>query len=178
MPRLFAAIRPPAEVRETLRATMGAVPGARWLSDDQLHLTLAFLGEVDARDGDALVDRLEAVRCAPIALGIDGVGHFERKGAPVALWARVVPDEALARLQKRVALACRRAGIAPDARKFLPHVTLARLGRSAGPIGRWLVEHDSFGAGPWQAGEFVLYESHLRPEGPLYDPLVRFALRA
>jgi 2'-5' RNA ligase len=90
----------------------------------------------------------------------------------------VIPDEALASLQKRVALACRGAGVAPDARKFLPHVTLARLGRSAGPIGRWLVEHDSLAAGPWQAGEFVLYESHLRTEGPLDDPLVRFALRA
>ena len=177
MPRLFAAIRPPAEVREALRATMGAVPGARWLSDDQLHLTLAFLGEVDGRDGDSLVDQLEAVRCAPFALGIDGVGHFERKGAPVALWARVVPGEALASLQKRVACASRRAGIAPDARKFLPHVTLARLGGSAGPIGRWLVAHHSLAAGPWQVGEFVLYQSHLRPEGPLYAAVARFALR-
>lgn len=176
MPRLFAAIRPPAPVRETLLDAMGGVHGARWQADDQLHLTLAFLGEVDARDGEALVEQLAAVRRAPFALEIDGVGHFERKGAPSALWARIAPSERLSSLQQRVALACRRAGTPPESRKFLPHVTLARLNRSSGPVGPWLVEHGGLAVGPWEVREFALYESHLRREGSIYQPVVSFAL--
>lgn len=175
--RLFVAIRPPEPVRDVLLDTMGGVQSARWQDDDQLHLTLAFLGEVDPRDGDALVDQLETVSRAPFELAIDGVGHFERKGVPSVLWARIAPSERLASLQSRVALACRKAGTPAESRKFSAHVTLARLGRTAGPVAGWLAAHAGLSAGPWRVEEFALYESRLRPEGSIYRPLVSFPLR-
>lgn len=176
MPRLFVALRPPPEVRETLLRATGGVDGARWQDDAQLHVTLAFLGEVDPRKGDLLVEQLESVRSPSFAVSIRGVGHFERKGVPSALWAGVERSEALSALHRRVAAACRRAGLASERRAFRPHVTLARLSRNAGPAGGWLAAQGRLAAGPWDVQDFVLYESHLRREGSIYEPLARFSL--
>ena len=133
--RLFVAIRPPAPVRDALLDAMDERPGVRWQDEDQLHLTLAFLGEVDPRVEQDLVDSLAAIRLPPFEVTIRGVGHFEHKGVPSTLWAGLAPSEPLARLQARVVAACRRAGTEPDRQSFRPHVTLARLGRSSPPAG-------------------------------------------
>lgn len=176
MPRLFVAIRPPAPVRETLLDTMTGVDGARWQDEDQLHLTLAFLGEVDLRAAEEVAEALAAVRSPPFAVEIRGVGHFERKGVPSALWAGVARSDALAALHRRVVAACRRGGVEPDRRGFRPHVTLARLNRAGGPVGGWLATYGTLSAGPWEVTEFALYESRLSPAGASYEALVSFSL--
>jgi 2'-5' RNA ligase len=172
--RLFVAIRPPLAVREALLGTMGGIDGARWQDDDQLHLTLAFVGEADRAQADALIGALEEADSRAFALEVAGVGHFERKGRPTAVWARVPLGEPLAQLQRRVEGACRRAGLDPEKRGYRPHITLARLSRSAGPIGDWLAQHGTLRAGPWEVDGFTLYESRLRPEGAVYSPLVDY----
>jgi 2'-5' RNA ligase len=172
--RLFVAIRPPLAIRERLLDAMGGIDAARWQDDEQLHLTLAFVGEVGGAQADALIDALAEVESAPFAAEAAGVGHFESKGRPTAVWARVPLGEPLAQLQRRVERAGRRAGLAPEKRGYRPHITLARLPRSAGPVGPWLAEHGTLRAGPWQVDGFTLYESRLRAEGALYSPLVDY----
>jgi 2'-5' RNA ligase len=174
MARLFVAIRPPPAVREALLAAMGGIDGARWQDDDQLHLTLACVGEADRGQADELIEALSDVESPAFTAEVAGVGHFERKGRPTAVWARVPLDELLAQLQRRVERACRRAGFDPEKRGYRPHVTLARLLRSAGPIGDWLTQHGTLHAGPWEVAGFTLYESRLRPEGAFYSPLVDY----
>ncbi|MBO0749065.1 MAG: RNA 2',3'-cyclic phosphodiesterase, partial [Porphyrobacter sp.] len=120
MPRLFIAICPPEAVREALLATAGGIDGARWQDDDQLHLTLAFAGEVDREQANDLSKALEEVESAAFEAEVSGVGHFERKGAATAVWARVPLTEPLAQLQRRVARACRRAGLEPEKRAYRP----------------------------------------------------------
>src|SRR3546814_10503522 len=61
MHRLFVAIRPPAAIRKALLSIMGGVEGARWQSDDQLHLTLRFIGEVDRHRADDIAAALATV---------------------------------------------------------------------------------------------------------------------
>ena len=178
MARLFVAIRPPGIVREQLLAAMDDDPGIRWQDDEQLHLTLAFLGEVERRAEQDLADALASVDSPPFELEISGVGHFERKGVPSALWAGLAPSEPLARLHHRVVAACRRAGVEPDRKAFHPHITLARMGRSSPPIGHWLAAHGTLKSEPWPVHEFSLFESRLTPGGALYEPLVRFSLRS
>jgi 2'-5' RNA ligase len=177
MARLFVALRPPATVRERLLEAMDDDPGIRWQDDEQLHLTLAFLGEVERRAEQDLADALAAVDSPPFELEIRGVGHFERKGMASALWAGLAPSEPLARLQQRVVAACRRAGLEPDGKAFRPHVTLARLNRSSPPAGHWLAAHGTLRSEPWVVREFALYESRLSPGGSLYEALVSFSLR-
>lgn len=174
MPRLFVAIRPPAPVREALLAATGGIERARWQDDDQLHLTLAFVGETGGAQADELAEALADVESAAFEAEVAGVGHFEHEGAPTAVWARVPPSEPLTQLQRRVTRACRRAGLATEKRAYHPHITLARLPRSAGPIGEWLKSHGTLRAQPWDVTGFSLYESHLLSDGALYRPLVDY----
>lgn len=176
MHRLFVALRPPAEVREALLAAMGGVERARWQSDDQLHLTLRFVGEVDRRAADDLVAALSSVLAPAFDLSIRGVGHFEKKGRPKALWAALAPSPALETLQRRIERACRAAGLPAEARKFVPHVTLARLGGASLGAGEWTARHGNLSAPAWPVRSFRLYESTLGSGGSAYEPLAEWPL--
>lgn len=106
MHRLFVAIRPPAAHREQLLALMGGVAGARWQRDDQLHLTLRFIGEVDRHRASDIADALRTIRFAPFDARIAGVGVFDRRGLIDTLWAGVQPRDPLASLHRKVDRAC------------------------------------------------------------------------
>lgn len=177
MHRLFVALPLPSDLTDTLLDTMDGIEGARWQSEEQLHLTLRFAGELDPRQGEDLVTALSRVESPAFDLEIRGAGHFERKGRPHTLWAGVAPSEPLAVLQRRVERACRAAGLPPETRKFVPHVTLARLNSGSGPIGGWLADNALLSAGPWRVECFALYESRLTPYGSDYERLEDFALR-
>ena len=175
--RLFAAIRPPAEVIDTLLSLEGGVPGARWQDAGQLHLTLRFFGEVGATQAEELVDHLERVRAAPFALALRGVGHFERKGRTHTLWAGIAPSDPLLALQRRVESAARHAGLPAEARNFAPHITLARLNAASGPALPFLQAHAALAGEPWQVEAFDLVESTLTPHGAEYETVCRYALQ-
>lgn len=132
--RTFIAIELPSATRAHLAgeiARLGrALPGVRWADPAGLHLTLAFLGELDdARLAEAhSATREAALTVAPFALRIGGLGTFGPPGAPRVVWAGVTGDlRALARLHEALAAALERRGFARDARPFAPHLTLARL---------------------------------------------------
>ena len=127
MIRLIVALHPPATVRTALLALMGGIAGARWQSDAQLHLTLAFLGEVDEDMAMRVVAALAAIDSAAIDVSLSGIGTFGTPDRPKALWIGAQPSDALAALAAKVEQACRRAGAPLERRAFVPHVTLARL---------------------------------------------------
>ena len=174
--RLFIAHRPPAETRKTLLATMHGLQGARWQDDAQLHLTLRFIGEIDAPIAEDLVEELARMRAASFPLAIEGVGHFERKGRPHTLWAGVSRSQPLAVLQGRIERACRKAGIAPETRRFTPHVTLARLNAASASPAHFLADHTGLTSPPWTVDAFDLVESHLGSEGSRYETVRRYRL--
>jgi 2'-5' RNA ligase len=174
MHRLFVAIRPPGTVRAQLLAAMGGVAGARWQSDDQLHLTLRFIGDVDRHQAEDVHAALGAVRHPCFEIALAGVGSFERRGEPAALWAGVAPQEPLKILHKKIDQAIARIGLDPERRAFLPHITLARLGRDAGPIGFFLQSAGRLASAPFEVEDFRLYE--LTPEGAVYSVMERYSL--
>jgi 2'-5' RNA ligase len=176
MHRLFVAIRPPEAVRSKLLQLMGGVSGARWQSEDQLHLTLRFIGEVDrhlARDVDAA---LSGIRHPAFTVAVSGVGTFERRGAPATLWAGVKPEDAVRSLQKKVEQALARTGLEPERRAYSPHITLARLPRGSGPLGGFLQQPGVASAAEFEVTEFRLYESRLTPEGAVHSVVERYPL--
>ena len=84
MHRLFVAIRPPTPIRERLIASMGGISGARWQSDEQLHLTLRFIGEVDRHRADDIHAALGGIHQSPFELALNGIGVFDRRDRPEA----------------------------------------------------------------------------------------------
>ena len=173
--RLFAALRPPAPVRDALLGiARGPVSGARWQDEGQLHLTLGFFGEVAERDAEGLHDALSQVPFGAFDLRLHGVGLLERH-AGGALYAAVVRSDPLIRLAAAAAQAARRAGIALERRAFLPHVTLARGVRRGEGARHWLEAHHDFTAPPWQVRDFRLYASTLHPSGARYDEIARYS---
>ena len=177
MPRLFAAIRPPAAVRDALTDLMEGVSGARWQSDEQLHLTLRFIGEADRHGAEAVAAALDGVRFAPFSLRIHGLGSFDRRGGTGALWAGFERSEALLHLQRKIERACQAAGLAPEGRAFTPHLTLARLRRGDESQARFLARHAGLALPPFAVDSFGLFESHLGAGGAHYEMAVRYPAR-
>jgi len=179
MHRLFAALRPPPEIRRLLTAAMRGVPHARWQDDDQLHVTVRYVGEVDRPLAEDVALALGQVRAAAPRVAIAGVGAFDKHGRVDALWAGLAPQDDLALLHKKVDQALVRLGLTPEGRAYLPHITLARLPRSAGAdpaIDRWRAEHAALASPSFELGHLILYESHLTGEGARYEAVARWPL--
>ena len=178
MHRLFVAIRPPAAIRAQLLALMGGVPGARWQDDEQLHLTLRFIGEVDRPMAEDVAAALANVRQPPFEVALAGFGRFERRGRPEALWAGVTPHDALRALHKKVDQALVRLGLPPEGRAYLPHIILARFSRSAGPapLDHFVAANGEAASAPFAVTHFQLFESRLGREGARYEAIARYPL--
>lgn len=176
MHRLFVALRPPAAIRDILIDAMGGVPGARWQSDEQIHLTLRFIGEVDRRQAEDVAAALLDVRAAPFPIALNGSGRFGEGSRSGSLWIGVSPHPPLVVLHKKVEQACRRAGLPPEGRAYLPHVTVARLARRAGPADAFLTANAALTSEPFTVDSFGLYESTLGGEGASYTLAERYRL--
>lgn len=179
MLRLFVALRPPPAIRTALVAAMGSVPHARWQDDAQLHCTLRFVGAVDRPQAEDLAAALGGIHAATPRVRIAGVGRFDHKGRTDTLWAGLAPAEPLHHLARKVEQACVRAGLPPERRAYRPHVTLARLARSAGSgpeIDGWLAAHAALATAPFAMPHLILYQSHLGHGGAAYEPVARWPL--
>ena len=168
--RLFVALAIPDSVAATMFLIQAGVPGAKWQTREQLHLTLRFIGEVDGRDGSMIDDALAAISGPPFTLALKGVGEFGGK-TPRALWAGVSDPAAVTHLARKIETAMQRIGLPAEERKFTPHVTLARLrGAPAVKVIDYLADHALYASAPCKVHEFRLYSSMLTPDGSVYVP--------
>ena len=167
--RLFVAIDPPPAVVERLAGLCAGVPGARWVEPDQIHLTLRFIGEVDGATRQDVRTELGRVGAPAFALTLSGTDCFGGRRRVRTLWAGVEACPPLVELQAKVDAALGRAGVPPEGRKFVPHVTMARL--ESGPhdrVARFLADTGLFKIGPFPVDAFALYESHLGRGGAVH----------
>ena len=176
MHRLFVAIRPPEAVRDRLIDAMPDSPELGWVGDDNLHLTLRFIGEVERPLADDIALALGRIRLAAFELRVDGLGQFERRHGG-ALWAAVQPREPVAALAAKVERACVGAGLEPERRAFHPHITLARFKRNGAGAARAFVERNrALATPPFPVDRFILYQSHLSRHGAHYEEVAEFPL--
>jgi RNA 2',3'-cyclic 3'-phosphodiesterase len=126
VPRLFAALELPATARIHLSLMRGKIDAARWISADNMHLTLRFFGDVTSVEEQDIVDALEDVDERSFTLNIAGAAAFGGN-SPTTIYALVEPTSELLALQHAIERAVRPIGLPPEARAFVPHVTLARL---------------------------------------------------
>ncbi|MDJ0277978.1 RNA 2',3'-cyclic phosphodiesterase [Sphingomonas sp. 2R-10] len=178
MHRLFVGLRPPSAMREALFDIMDGVEGARWQDDDQLHVTLRYIGEVERPVAEDIALALQSIHAPAIDLALSGVGRFDTGRRGRALWAGVAPHDAVAALHRKVDHALVRIGLPPEGRAYLPHVTLARLNAASGPTEEFLRIHAALTLPPMRVDHFTLFESHLGRDGAWYEPVARYPLLA
>jgi len=178
MARLFVALDLPEAVKDSLADLQVGLPEARWHDIDDLHLTLRFIGEADSAVTGEVVDALDLLDGPAVTVIPGGYGHFERRGKPAVLYVAVAATPALCTLQRRVEALLRGAGIAPESRRFTPHITLARFARSIEParVGHWLETAPPPALAPVTVDAVTLFRSRPRGDGVRYEPLHRFPL--
>lgn len=160
MPRLFTGLEIPADVGFALSLKRGGLHGARWIDPENYHLTLRFIGDVENSAADEIADGLDRFsQSLGFGVKLDRLDVFGGD-KPRALFAGVESNPSLQRLQAAQERLLQRLGLAPEGRKYVPHVTLARLrGVSAPEIARFMAASGGFTPLQFDAGRFVLFSS-------------------
>jgi len=174
MLRLFVGLSLPRGVRHRLLGAMGGVPGARWQSEDQLHLTLRFIGEVREDRAEDIDSALCGVYFEPFHLSVHGLGIFGNERKTRALWAGVAPMNPVIELAHKVEQALVRIGLPPETRKYSPHITLARFRNGSGRLDGVMAANGDIRTEAWLVSRFNLYRSHLAHTGAAYEVLASY----
>ena len=186
--RTFIAIEFPRELRALVAAHIKrlreAFPdvAASWNREDNLHLTLKFLGNVPVTKIEELSRAVAAAtsQVEPFPLTVNGCGTFPQRGKPNVLWIGVDdPSSTLLRLHQHLEDNCAGVGLPRDARPFHPHLTIARLRKAQGA--RELADsHRNLPFNPqaFTVSEIVVFKSELLPKGAKHSDLSRHQLQA
>lgn len=170
MVRLFAALSIPDDVAETLKRRQSGLPGAKWRTAEQMHVTLAFYGDVGEREADDLASELSRAGGGVFEIALKGVGAFGDSHRTHTIWAGVEPSERLNVLAGRCRSAAERAGVTVERREYRPHMTLAYLKPQANPdrVGAWITGHNLLASPPIRIDRFGLHSSVLSAHGSDY----------
>ena len=170
MPRLFVALALPDPLRTAVEALQSGLRTARWLDGDGLHLTLAFIGEVEGSAQLRIEAALAGVTARALRMELHGLGCFPPRGAPRVLWTGASPKADLGSLAQAVRRALGRTGWSPERRRFMPHVSVARFRRppAAVELERYLAAHSLFRTERAEVASFHLFSSKLRSRGAQY----------
>jgi 2'-5' RNA ligase len=127
MPRLFFGLEIPEAIKTSLLQVKTQVAGARWQSRGQLHLTLAFIGQVEEQQVALACDLARGVTQSPFEFNVQGLGCFGSPEKPKILWAGVSPEYELRELQINLANKLTANGFTLENPNFKPHITLSRF---------------------------------------------------
>ncbi|MGO9818627.1 MAG: RNA 2',3'-cyclic phosphodiesterase [Acidocella sp.] len=175
--RLFVALDLPWEVKEELSDLSCNLPGARWVPTDNFHLTLRFIGEANRLQAEEIDLALASLRGRSFQFSLSGLGWFEKNGRVNTLYVGVERNEDLARLQTKVETALNRCGLAPEKRRFTPHVTLARMDMNVTPsLTSFVQANNLYRSALIRADNVTLFSSFLGKDQPTYTPEAEYAL--
>lgn len=167
MPRLFTGLEIPPEAALDLQIMQGGIPGARWMDPDNYHLTIRFIGDIEAGLAREVARSLDQVTFKPFQVKLKGVGVFGGN-KPHSLYAGVEENGELRRLRDVQERICQVLGLAAESRRFQPHVTLARLKEpDLRALQRWVEVHSLYATPAFDVARFVLFSSRpLKGGGP------------
>jgi RNA 2',3'-cyclic 3'-phosphodiesterase len=175
--RLFVGLELPWNVRERLSLLAGGVPGARWVPPENYHLTLRFIGELPPHRAEEVDLALAALRARGFDLTLAGVGTFAKGGRETQLWVGVERNPQLDHLQSKIETALQRCGLEPERRRFVPHVTLARLDNVVeSKLAAFVQARNLFRSEPVPMRHFTLFSSRLGKEASVYTAEVEYPL--
>jgi RNA 2',3'-cyclic 3'-phosphodiesterase len=190
--RLFVAAEPSEAVRRAASAVSGRLraalesrrmgDGLRWVPEQNLHLTVWFLGEVSDNRAAAVLDTLRPpVGVPPFTLHLSGLGAFPPSGPPRVYWLGVARGgEELARIHDDLGTRLAPWGFEGEGRPYSAHLTLARVkeapAAAARAVIRQLLRDTDADAGSCQVEALTVFRSRTSPRGAAYEPLLRVPL--
>ncbi len=177
--RAFLALDIPDDLLMPLTRLQAGLTVGRVVPEENLHLTLAFLGEISEVQAQDLAEALSLFHHPAIDLTLFGLDLFGGKRPDVLFIGG--HGDGLAHLHEKIAHLVREVGIALPRSRFRPHVTLARFAKDMGPrdqarLGEFLQLNGTASYPPAHADTVTLYRSHLREDGPIYEALAEGAL--
>jgi len=166
MPRLFIAIDLPQQARDQISDLYCAIKGAKWTDENQLHLTLRFIGETDFDTEDRIIGALEHIQFDPFTIKLQSVGYFPPRKDPRILWVGVDDNSCLMQLQACIERSLVNLQLEPDTRKFHPHITIARLDNPHKErVVEMITDNSLFCIEPFSVSDFHLYRSYTGKSG-------------
>jgi RNA 2',3'-cyclic 3'-phosphodiesterase len=183
--RTFIAVVATPEIRRSaakIAHLLGPVAGdVRWTTDENLHWTLQFLGEIDALEIPLVCNAATSAagELESFELECRGVGAFPAPDRPRTLWIGAGKgSQAMIALQASIQSKLDRLGYRGEVRRYVPHLTLGRAGRDSTPrvLVRELASLAEYEAGSMLVDEVTVFSSQLKPGGPVYEVLARAAL--
>ena len=167
MIRLFTGLELPPDIALDLNFMQGGIMGARWIDRQSFHMTLRFIGDIDDALARDVADALNDADLRPFTISIKGIDVFGGN-KPHAIIARIEENPELIRLQAAQERICQSLGLEPEGRKFIPHITLARLrDPDAKALRSFIESHALYRSRPFMVDRFVLFASKpLRGGGP------------
>ena len=147
----------------------------KWIEPENLHLTLKFLGDTHEKQIPAIHEKMNGIGASfrKMKGNLTGLDYFSFKGNPSVLFSKINGMPGLKEMAEAVDITLQREGFLPEQRPFRPHLTIARIKtlrnnrKFSGMVGQYRTTEIQ----PFVAEKMVLYESILRPEGPIYIPL-------
>lgn len=183
MPRAFIAIEIPAEIKKTIAAQTAALrseqaQNLRWVSSENMHLTLKFLGEFSQENLERMFQEMqqEAAQVSPFEIASGGLGCFPNPRQARVLWIGLRAPAVLGKLVSRLDAAAARLGCLLEERPFTAHLSIGRVkeGLPAQELTRLqtsMAVHPVGETGRFMVENLTLFRSELRPQGSLYTPL-------
>ena len=178
--RAFVAIPLPDDVSDAVEWLQRDISVGRVVPRENLHVTLAFLGDLEPGVAEELHNALCEIVVEPVELCLRGVDVFG-SDAPYLVHAGVEPNAGLTALRGKVHAVAREVGLELSRKRFRPHVTLARFAKrmpqhELDRLGSFLEAHGAFRLDAVEVSAFGLYRSHLSNDGPRYEELARYEL--
>ncbi|HXD45651.1 MAG TPA: RNA 2',3'-cyclic phosphodiesterase [Pseudolabrys sp.] len=168
MPRLFTGLEIPDAIGQQLSMLRGGLPGARWIDPENYHVTLRFIGDIDDALAHEAASALGRIRRPAFDLRFQGLTSFGGR-KPRAVIAEATTPQALMELQAEQERLLRRIGLEPEGRKYIPHVTLARLRDSSSrDVADYLAARGLFRTPEFKVERFVLFSSRNSTGGGPY----------
>lgn len=124
--RLFISIDFPDDILEEIRSWVPEQKGWRKVGNNQMHLTLGFLGECSEREKQKIHERLSEIEFSPFTITINGLGAFPNESSPRIIWAGIQPNDELMNLQKEISDRLEPFIKSKDSHSYVPHITVAR----------------------------------------------------
>lgn len=147
---------------------------------NNLHITLAFLGETKPEQIEMIGSGLEVITIESNAIELDlyGLGVFKNFHNPQVLWVGIKTNDALRQLWVLVNQVIEQHGFKPDERGFSPHLTIGRIKKTfpGHNLVQFIKKYENVSLGHLLIKDFVFYQSILKPEGPIYKPIQQFSI--